>query len=176
MRLNFCIHTGWSAGAMPPAPFWYRLITLYKRAKTVFFHYFFATMCQDLWQKKVEVGNVPCFMSAESSSPPPPPSLRPIIPGGNRNGGVDLLGNASDCSTMPWYDNSSLRPQLLPSSRRLPASSQKIVSPAADNEVGGCMGPIYEDIDRMCSYRGYPPDSYYNLSGGSSPRNKSSNR
>ena len=161
---------------MPPAPFWYRLITLYKRAKTVFFHYFFATMCQDLWQKKVEVGNVPCFMSAESSSPPPPPSLRPIIPGGTRNGGVDLLGNASDCSTMPWYDNSSLRPQLLPSSRRLPASSQKIVSPAADNEVGGCMGPIYEDIDRMCSYRGYPPDSYYNLSGGSSPRNKSSNR
>lgn len=114
----------------------------------------------------------------ESSSPPPiPPSLRPIIPGGNSSRGVavDLLGNATDCSSsMPWYDNSSLRPQLLPSSRRLPLT-QKTVSPAADNEVGGCMGPIYEDIDRMCSYRGYPPDSYYNLSGGSSPRNKSSN-
>ena len=128
---------------------------------------------------KVEVAYKACFMSAESSSPPPiPPSLRPIIPGGNSSRGVavDLLGNATDCSSsMPWYDNSSLRPQLLPSSRRLPLT-QKTVSPAADNEVGGCMGPIYEDIDRMCSYRGYPPDSYYNLSGGSSPRNKSSNR
>ena len=123
------------------------------------------------------------FFLAESSSPPPP-APRPI-PGQNIRG-VDLLGNApatsgSDFSTppcassVPWYDNSSLRPQLQPSTRRLPAT-QKTVSPAADNEVGGCMGPIYEDIDRMCSYRGYPPDSYYNLSGGSSPRNKSSNR
>ena len=104
-----------------------------------------------------------------------------------------------------------------------------IVPPSADNEVAMASmagGPIYEDIDRMCSYRGYPPDlqqqqpqnspqqptqsmqagiphaqqlhhsaasssnstggsgsaagglnheDYYNLSGGSSPRNKSSN-
>ena len=97
---------------------------------------------------------------------------------------VDLLETAKSSQPASWYDNSSLRPQLLPPpSRRLPppasmasVASQKTVSPAADNEVGGCMGPIYEDIDRMCSYTGYPPDSYYNLSGGSSPRNKSSNR
>lgn len=67
-----------------------------------------------------------------------------------------------------------------------PLHQQQLAS-VDNNEVG--VGPIYEDIDRMCSYRGHPmaastkpptsesPD-YYNLtntSGGSSPRNKSSN-
>ena len=79
-----------------------------------------------------------------------------------------------------WYNNSSLRPpqpqqrpSLGPGPLLSPRGGQKIRENAADNDIGG---PIYEDIDRMCSYRGYPPDSYYNLSGGSSPRNKSSNR
>lgn len=101
-----------------------------------------------------------------------------------------------------WYNNSSLRPpqpqqrpSLGPGPLLSPRGGQKIRENAADNDIGG---PIYEDIDRMCSYRGYPPpgtatnsnntsggligplasssDSYYNLSGGSSsPRNKSSN-
>ena len=114
---------------------------------------------------------------------------------------------------------SSSRP--ITSSTRLPVVPQaSVVAPSADNEVAmASTGPIYEDIDRMCSYRGYPPDlqqpqkspqqqpthstcagsphaqqlhhsaasssstggsaglheDYYNLSGGSSPRNKSSN-
>lgn len=72
--------------------------------------------------------------------------------------------------SMAWYNNSnSLRPPL----------AQPRAQPRSE-------APIYEDIDRMCSYRGYPPptqqnvaeansDSYYNLSGGSSsPRNNSS--
>ena len=120
----------------------------------------------------------------------------------------------------------SIRP--ITSSARLPVVPQaSVVVPSADNEVAMASttgGPIYEDIDRMCSYRGYPPDlqqpqkspqqqqqqqpthsttqagsphaqqlhhsaasssstggsaglheDYYNLSGGSSPRNKSSN-
>ena len=93
----------------------------------------------------------------------------------------------------------SLRPRPTPAttlSSRLPLVPAASVVPSADNEVAST-GPIYEDIDRMCSYRGYPPDlqqkspqqlpsaasgsgglneDYYNLSGGSSPRNKSSNR
>ena len=93
----------------------------------------------------------------------------------------------------------SLRPRPTPAttlSSRLPLVPAATV-PSADNEVAST-GPIYEDIDRMCSYRGYPPqpdlqqkspqlpsaasgsgglnEDYYNLSGGSSPRNKSSNR
>ena len=133
-------------------------------------------MYQDV-QKNPAVSNSFVF----PAEPPEPNGLRGCPPPPN----VDLLETAK--RSQPWYDNSSLRPQLLPSPRRLPqpasmamatasVASQKMVSPAADNEVGGCMGPIYEDIDRMCSYTGYPPDSYYNLSGGSSPRNKSSNR
>ena len=44
--------------------------------------------------------------------------------------------------------NNGGRPLLSP-------RGQKIREKATvDNEVGG---PIYEDIDRMCSYRGYPP-------------------
>jgi len=92
----------------------------------------------------------------------------------------------------------SLRPRPTPAttlSSRLPLVPAASVVPSADNEVAST-GPIYEDIDRMCSYRGYPPDlqqkspqqlpsaasgsgglneDYYNLSVGSSPRNKSSN-
>ena len=61
-----------------------------------------------------------------------------------------------------WYNNSSLRPpqpQQRPSLGHpgpllSPRGGQKIRENAADNDIGG---PIYEDIDRMCSYRGYPP-------------------
>ena len=99
---------------------------------------------------------------------------------------------------------SRLRPTAAASARPLPTTTippPVPMPPSADNEVACSTGPIYEDIDRMCSYRGYPPlppdlqqkspqpvaasssaglngsnDDYYNLSGGSSPRNKSSNR
>ena len=60
-----------------------------------------------------------------------------------------------------WYNNSSLRPpqpqqrpSLGPGPLLSPRGGQKIRENAADNDIGG---PIYEDIDRMCSYRGYPP-------------------
>ena len=77
--------------------------------------------------------------------------------------------------SMAWYNNSSLRPpqpQLVQPRAASTASAaatvgtgggllsppraQKIQqqSGGLDNDVGG---PIYEDIDRMCSYRGYPP-------------------
>ena len=78
-----------------------------------------------------------------------------------------------DTGGMAWYNNSSLRPPQ-PQKRGLTGvvggptvgtnnGGRPLLSPrgqkirekaTVDNEVGG---PIYEDIDRMCSYRGYPP-------------------
>jgi hypothetical protein len=102
-------------------------------------------------------------------------------------------------SHLEWYQphqspHPGLRLPPRPAARMPPPQQQ--VAAAVNNGVAAAnlAGPIYEDIDRMCSYRGYPPEllrpppqttttngdppDYYNLtnnSGGSSPRNKSSN-
>merc|ERR1712223_849158 len=155
----------------------------------------------------MQIGGLPFYLPKDASEPAREniPDLASPLHGG----GIVQL---QDTGGMAWYNNSSLRPPQ-PQKRGLTGvvggptvgtnnGGRPLLSPrgqkirekaTVDNEVGG---PIYEDIDRMCSYRGYPPgttsnstttsggigpldsssDSYYNLSGGSSsPRNKISN-
>merc|ERR1712223_1897295 len=159
----------------------------------------------------MQIGGLPFYLPKDASEPTREniPDLASPLHGG----GIVQL---QDTGGMAWYNNSSLRPPQ-PQTRGLTQGltgvvggstvgtnngGRPLLSPrgpkirekvTVDNEVGG---PIYEDIDRMCSYRGYPPgttsnstttsggigpldsssDSYYNLSGGSSsPRNKISN-
>lgn len=117
------------------------------------------------------------------------PNLSPIRPQMQETTTAAVRPSVHLYDSMAWYNNSnnasSINTNLRPAARGR-STTQKMV----ENDI--CGGPIYEDIDRMCSYRGYPPtqqqpsalaseagttsDSYYNLSGGSSsPRNKSSN-